>query len=355
MFGLGIGSLTIGFLSDRYLKTLRHLIIGYCVFELLIGIFGVCTIWVIPKLDVLSVLISSYQISSVGNGFIHLSPSTNLWRFVISFVLLTPSAFLMGGTLPLLSKLVAANQENVGRPIGYLFMFNTFGAVFGCFLTDYISIRILGVLGAGIMACSLNVLVALMGWILLGRSRSRIRGIPAEGPADQIPRPDNWGIDKKSFTFATVAFAVSGFCGMALEVIWFRALGSYLLGYRAVLSSVLTIVLLGFVAGSFVSSRLISGRRSPLVHFSLSQIYLGCAALLTIFFINSVDYFGIVDRIVANVSSEYGRYQAGYAFCLTMVALVVALPSFFMGWAFPLVNAFCQITSLSFHSGSAHL
>jgi spermidine synthase len=248
----------------------------------------------------------------------------------------------MGGTLPLLSKLVAANRENVGRPIGYLFMANTLGAVLGCFLTDYISIRALGVLGAGIMACSLNVLVASMGWILLGRGRSHIATLPAEQAVAPISRPDNWGSDKYLFTFATAAFAISGFCGMALEVIWFRALGSYLLGYRAVLSSVLTVVLLGFVAGSFVSSRLISGRRSPLVHFALSQICLGCAALLTIFFINSIDYFGMVEWIVANTSSESGRYHAGYAFCLIMVALVVALPSFFMGWAFPLVNAFCQ-------------
>jgi len=342
MFGLGIGSLTVGFLSDKYLKTPHHLVIGYCVFELFIGLFGVCTVWIIPKLDALSVVISSYQSVSGGSGFFHLSPSTNVWRFIISFSLLTPSAFLMGGTLPLLSKLVSANSENIGRRIGYLFMFNTFGAVFGCFLTDYISVRILGVLGTGGVACFLNVLVALMGWILLGRNKSRITGTATEQPADRIPRPDTWGGDEKLFPFAAAAFAISGFCGMALEVIWFRALGSYLLGYRAVLSSILTIVLLGLVAGSFVSSRLISGRRSPLVHFSLSQIYLGCAALLTIFFINSVDYFGVVQWIVANASSEYGRYQAGYAFCLAMVALVVALPSFFMGWAFPLVNAFCQ-------------
>ncbi|MBW2288442.1 MAG: fused MFS/spermidine synthase [Deltaproteobacteria bacterium] len=342
MFGLGIGSLVIGVLSDRHLKTRHHLVIGYCVLELLIGLLGVFTIWLIPELDVLSVAISSYQTTAAADGFLHLSPSTNVWRFVISFALLTPSTFLMGGTLPLLSKLVASNDANVGKRIGYLFMFNTLGAAFGCFLTDYASIRTLGVLGTGALASGLNLLVAGMGWGLLGRSRSRIGDMAAQQPAERIPRPDEWDVDAKLFAFATAAFAVSGFCGMALEIIWYRALASYLLGYRAVLSSVLTIVLLGFVAGSFVSSRLISGRRSPLFHFSLSQVGLGCSALLTIFFINSVDYFGVVDWIVANVGSEFARYQLGYAFCLTMVALVVALPAFFMGWAFPLVNAFCQ-------------
>jgi spermidine synthase len=342
MFGLGIGSLAIGLWADKTLKTARHLIIGYCVFEVLIGVLGVATIWIIPNLDALSGSVSSYQAVAAGNGFFHLSPATNVWRFVISFVLLFPSTFLMGGTLPLLSKLVAANREDVGRRIGFLFMFNTLGAAFGCFLTDYLSIRLLGVLGTGILACSLNVLVASMGWALLGRSRRSIGDIGRERPEDPIPRPEEWDADERLFAYATAAFAISGFCGMALEVIWFRALGAYLLGYRAVLSSVLSVVLLGFVAGSFVSSRLISSRRSPLVYFSLSQILLGCAALASIFFINSVDYFGTVERIVAQVSSEAGRYQAGYAFCLTMVMLVVALPAFFMGWSFPLVNAFCQ-------------
>jgi spermidine synthase len=342
MFGLGVGSLCIGSLADRYLKTPRNLVIGYCVLELLIGILGVCTIWIIPKLDALSAVISSYQGIDSGSGFFHLSPATNLWRFVISFAVLMPSTVLMGGTLSLLSKLVAVGEANVGKRIGLLFMFNTFGAALGCFLADYAFIRILGVLGAGVVACALNLLVAAMGWLLLGRNGSRTEGFTAEQLADPIPRPGGWGVDKKLLVFATIAFAISGFCGMALEVIWYRALASYLLGYRAVLSSVLTIVLLGFVAGSFIASRLISERKSPLALFALSQMAMGCVALATIFFINSVDYFAMVDRIVESVASESGRYHAGYVFSLVMVALVVALPAFFMGWAFPLVNAFCQ-------------
>jgi predicted membrane-bound spermidine synthase len=342
MFGLGIGSLCVGSLADRYLKTPRQLIVAYCVFELLIGALGVCTIWVIPKLYALSATISWYQPAVSEDGFFHLSPATNLWRFVISFALLTPSTFLMGGTLPLLSKLVSSVDKNVGKRIGFLFMFNTLGAAFGCFLADYAFIRILGVLGAGAVACSLNLLVAALGWVLLGRRSRRVASFAAEQSSAPIPRPDSWGTDRILLTFATATFAISGFCGMALEVIWFRVLASYLLGYRAVLSAVLTIVLLGFVAGSFASSRLISERRSPLALFALSQMALGCTALATIFFINSVDYFAAVDWIVKNFVSESSRYHVGYAFSLAMVTLVVGLPAFFMGWAFPLVNAFCQ-------------
>ena len=343
MFGLGIGSLIIGYLSDKYLKTASHLLITYCLMELSIGILGVGTIWIIPHLDSLSILISSYEASPTAGGLIHLSPSTNAWRLVISFLLLTPPSFLMGGTLPLLSKLVSSNRENVGRQIGYLFMFNTLGAALGCFLTDYAGIRIFGVLRTGGIAGALNMLVTAMAWLLLKQNARQTRRIVKEELSDDIPRPDKWGVNKQLFTLATAAFAIGGFSGMALEVIWFRSLGSYLLGYRAVLSSVLTIVLLGFVVGSYVSSRLISERRSPLFHFSLSQVFLGLTALVTIFCINILDYSGVVDWIVASVSSEPIRYQAGYAFCLITVALVVAIPSFFMGWAFPLINAFCQM------------
>ena len=60
----------------------------------------------------------------------------------------------------MLSKLVSSVDGNVGKRIG--FMFNTLGAAFGCFLADHAFIRILGVLGAGAVACSLNVGVAAL-------------------------------------------------------------------------------------------------------------------------------------------------------------------------------------------------
>ena len=62
----------------------------------------------------------------------------------------------------MLSKLVSSVDGNVGKRIGFLFMFNTLGAAFGCFLADCAFIRILGVLGAGAVACSLNVGVAAL-------------------------------------------------------------------------------------------------------------------------------------------------------------------------------------------------
>ena len=59
------------------------------------------------------------------------------------------------------------------------------------------------------MACSLNILVAALAWFLLGRNGSRIEGFATEPPADRIPRPGSWGVDRRLLLFATAAFASS--------------------------------------------------------------------------------------------------------------------------------------------------
>jgi spermidine synthase len=86
-------------------------------------------------------------------------------------ILLIPTA-LMGGTLPVLSKLWADSSGGkssglrIGQSVGQLYAVNTFGAVAGSFLAGYFLMRILGVSRTVYLAACANVAVGILAFVL---------------------------------------------------------------------------------------------------------------------------------------------------------------------------------------------
>ena len=73
-------------------------------------------------------------------------PVLAVLRVVIACVVLLPPTFLMGGTLPVLSRFIVRSHRHLGRGVGLLYAVNTLGAVAGCFLTGYVFIMVLGII-----------------------------------------------------------------------------------------------------------------------------------------------------------------------------------------------------------------
>jgi spermidine synthase len=120
MAGLALGSYFIGRHGDRWGEPLRV----YGVIEGAIGIYAALTPWIFDAIE--PIYIWGFQ-SFEG-------ASLNTFRIAVSaLVLLLPTA-LMGGTLPLLSRVVTTHQEGAARSVGRLYAINTFGAVVGCVL-----------------------------------------------------------------------------------------------------------------------------------------------------------------------------------------------------------------------------
>ena len=105
-------------------------------------------------------------------------------RVVIAMLLLLPPTFLMGGTLPILSRFVVRRPDRLGRGLGLLYAVNTFGAVVGCFLAGFILIPGLGLLGSVAIAVGLNVWIGLMVLIVAGRLPSSDGDEAADAASD---------------------------------------------------------------------------------------------------------------------------------------------------------------------------
>jgi spermidine synthase len=97
------------------------------------------------------------------------------WWPALPFHLRTPAVVLpatltMGITLPLLSSLVGADEEGIGRDAGLLLASNTFGAILGTFAVPFLLIPTIGSLRSIVVLAMVNIGVGL-GLLARGTER----------------------------------------------------------------------------------------------------------------------------------------------------------------------------------------
>ena len=148
MIGLGVGAYYGGRIADFYSKRILWI---FCLFELLIGLFGAMSYWLITWL---------------GQVLLH----AGLWGVALgNLILLLLPTFLMGSTLPLLTCFFNQYIENIGESIGLLYFINTMGAAFGSVLCGFILFNYLTIPQTLCLAASVNLLISCSVFILYVR------------------------------------------------------------------------------------------------------------------------------------------------------------------------------------------
>jgi spermidine synthase len=67
-----------------------------------------------------------------------------LVKFIAIAILILPATTLMGATLPVLSRVAAESNRNVGSAVGLLYAVNTLGAVVGTVVAAFLALPALG-------------------------------------------------------------------------------------------------------------------------------------------------------------------------------------------------------------------
>ena len=342
MFGLGVGSYLFGRWADRAyqndpVKPLR--LYGYA--ELLIGLWCVGVAILLPELTALSALSSSYVVAE--NGWYELSVASYAVRYVVAIVLIAPPTLLMGGTLTLLIRFfVARRLELAGWRIGLLYSINTLGAAAGCFLTDHALVPNLGIVATQLFAAVLNW-GAGTGALLLARSQIAYR---TEIAPATVGSPDSAAEAASRYLVGRTAGALflSGFAALGMEIIWFRLLVSALGGYRAVFSTVLTVVLLGIWFGALAGGFLHRRWKRPALLYGLTQCaFAGSAVVLIMLYSGEyVTAHAIAVHADYEQASNLGRWLMDTWANGRVALFLVGLPALFVGFSFPLGNALVQ-------------
>lgn len=323
--GLGLGSLWGGRLADR---SNRPLFI-YGLLEIIVGLWAILFIVFIDAGE--SVLVDLLR---------WVGPRRVLgiaMRAVLAAGFLIVPVTLMGATLPLLAKFVSTEGALRGFRIGVLYSLNTFGAVLGCGLTGFVLLAQLGYTQTTLWGAAANIEVGILALVVHavtvkgGTSDSRKASPPQREKATAAQREEATAAHTPAAILVMVAFAVSGFCSLALEVLWTRLLSLIFLGTTYAFTTMLTTMLCGIALGSAVASAWADRLRHRAAAFGAVQFLTGLACLLMLFVFPSLP--GRLKE--AGLHTGYGWNDLVFSkFVLSF--LVLFLPTFLFGMSFPL-------------------
>ncbi|MCH8839042.1 MAG: fused MFS/spermidine synthase, partial [Candidatus Marinimicrobia bacterium] len=263
MGGLALGSYLFGRLADR----LKAPLLVYAALEAGIGIYALMAGHLFSGLD------SIYITAGRTLGFQH--PLIEVFKTVGAFLIILLPTTLMGGTLPVLSKVFVRREEDLGLKVSMLYALNTFGALVGTFLTGFFLIRSLGMAHTTYLAAAVNLLVALAAGLL-----SRLLATPQAGLPEAASPPVKVAAGRIRLQRLVLgAMALSGFTALCYEVLWTRAL-VYFLGLTTyAFTTMLTAFLLGLAAGSLIMSRFIDRFKDHLAWLAATQLMIALGAL----------------------------------------------------------------------------
>jgi spermidine synthase len=255
--GLGAGSLWGGKLADRTPRPLA----AYGIFEIIIGLWAAAFLVTVTYGEAAVVeALRAFAFSRTGGVAL---------RAVMALILLFVPVFLMGATLPLLARHVTLSGGAASLRIGLLYSINTLGAVTGCAITGFILIERLGYTQATLAGAAMNIAVGVLA-LALSRTHS-VEPAPT-APFDQPAR-------SLQSVLILAAFTLSGFCSLALEVVWTRLLAIIFLGTTYAYTTMLTVLLCGLALGGIAGALLANRTRHPALWFGLILLATGLLTL----------------------------------------------------------------------------
>lgn len=334
--GLALGS----YLGGRWIDRKGDGFKWYGVAEAVIGVYALLfTVFLYINNSVYVFIAQRASLEFTGQS---------LLKFALAACILIVPSTLMGATLPLLSKALAGRASRFAKDIGGLYTVNTVGAVAGAVLTAFVLIPSLGIRTILVAAGLLNLAIGGTA-IYLSRIYGEKREVAgneeafyAAGEPHHAPQsnPGEGAIPGVFTTILIWGFAVSGFTGLAYEVIWTRVLGFMLTGTVFAFAAVLAVFLTGIAAGSLVFSLFIDRLRSRGLLIALLAAVEILIGISSIGLIRVFDYLPATETYSLLTSTPVWSKFVYLNFLISFITLII--PTFLFGATFPLV---CKIYS----------
>ena len=316
MGGLGLGAYLLGRRADRQ----RRPTVFYGLLEVAIGIFGLASPWVIQGIGAAYLGVARALAPGlwVGTGI----------KFVFAFVVLLVPTFLMGGTLPVLTRAFAGDRSEALRgELALFYGLNTVGGVLGCLLAGYVLIEFVG-LRESLLATGI-VNLALGGAALLLARLPEPEALATEREAQPVFVPDAGPATRR---LATLLIALTAFASLLYEIAWTRALILVIGSSTYAFTTILACFLLGIGLGSLVAVGRGRAPRELLLRAALAQGAVAVLAALLFPFFRALPVY-----VVATLQVDFFSVANLLALHALAVAVVVIPPAVGMGLSFPLL------------------
>jgi spermidine synthase len=256
------------------------------------------------------------------------SPMTvAVYKYSLCAVLVVPQTVLLGATFPLLSgAVIRRGPEASGHHLAMLYFTNSIGAAAGALAAAFLLIGWLGMPGTMRLAGVLNLLLAAAVLILARRGEP---AAIAAAPFGGAPLSSSY----VARLFLAGAF-VTGLASFIYEIVWIRmlslVLGSSFHAFELMLSAFIT----GLALGGLWIRRRIDHIADPVRFAGLVQVFMGLAALATLFVYHwTFDWMAWWLGVLQHNDSAYPLFNL-YSHAL---AFAVMLPATFLaGMTLPL-------------------
>lgn len=266
MGGLCLGS----WFLPKLARSGTHPLRVYALIELGIGICGLLVLWGLPLID--DIYFASAQGGLAGM----------LTRGALCAVCLLAPTFLMGASLPAISRFISATPRGVAW-WGVLYAGNTLGAVAGCLLAGFYLLRLHDLAFATYVAVAINIIIAIGSFALAMAAPANSltveetnTPVAATGDAEEGgPLP------------VYLVIGLSGAAALGAEVVWTRQLGMLFDGTTYAFSLILAVFLIGLGLGSGLGAAVLRAVR-PRMALAWCQILLAAGICWAAFMISQV-------------------------------------------------------------------
>lgn len=323
MAGLALGNWWIGRWADRVVRPLAL----YGLLELGIAAFALLFPWYYALCEAGYLTVAR----ALGVG----SPALLPVKFFFSFVVILIPTVMMGGTLPVLTKLVTRSLGELRARVAGLYFINSAGAVIGVVLADFWWLPTLGLEGTVWVGAILNLLVGVVS-LMVSRSLNEGSAEAAAAAEAAAPAPDG---EERYLPFelrlAVAAAGVSGFVAMLYEVVWTRLLALALGSSTHAFAVMLTTFISGIAVGAWLVGRW-RGLRRSLDAFGWLELALASSLLLLApWYADLPFWFSRLGEVIARRPEAFPFYQAAQA---AICFAVMFIPTVVLGMTLPLAS-----------------
>lgn len=275
--------------------------------------------------------------SALFEAFIDTPSVFVLIKFSMAFLLFFPSAFFMGGTLPVMTQYFVRDRRNLGRYASTLYAINTFGAASGAFAAGFLLTPWLGVKTSYVGAMAATLLVAAIAFVLDRGEAAEAEPAPEPKPAKAIKNKAKKASAKTqkpkimpglNWSALWALAGLSGFTALALQVLWIRMFAQVLHNSVYSYATILAIFLLALALGGAVARWLAARAVEPGRLLTLLLVACGLSVAVSPLLFHSLTDGGSYITGDANFTSYMVQI-------ILLVAVIIGPPVTIMGILLP--------------------
>ena len=246
-------------------------------------------------------------------------------KWMIAALFVVPGSILLGATFPLMvTGLLRRYQMEAGRLVASLYFVNSLGAAIGVLICGFWLIARFGLPGSMLIAGAINILLAIVVYLLSRRPITQVVTSPAS-PGELSPGG-----------LLVLVALMTGLASFVYEIAWIRMLSLVLGSSTHAFELMLSAFVLGLALGGYWVRHRIVTLTQPIVFLGKVQLIMGVMALLSMLVYEQSFHW------MQMTMAALAKSDAGYvAFNVIShgIALLVMLPTTFCaGMTLPIIT-----------------